>query len=243
MDKVTSVWTEANTWQMGEPAGAPSGVTCPDVTTYGSQTPAPPLPYVITGMGALVQDWVTNPGSNYGVKFYSAQNINFRFASSESTTSQYCPALEITYTTGGGGGGDTTPPTATISSPSSGPATSSPLTVTGTASDAGGISQVTWTNGLTGQNGTATGTTTWTATIPLAAGTNDITISVTDSAGNTSTQTLSMTFAGAGPTPTPAAAGGKKEHDSCGLGTVTPVGTPLLWLAGALVLLVLVRRR
>ena len=242
MDKATSAWTEAQTWQLGEPAGAPSGVTCPDVTTYGSQTPAPPLPYVITGMGPLVQDWVSNPTGNHGVKFYCSQNINFRFSSSESTTSQYCPALEITYTTGGGGGGDTTPPTMSIGSPSSGPAASSPLTVTGTSSDAGGISQVTWSNGLTGQNGTATGTTTWTATIPLAAGTNDITITVTDSGGNTTTQTLSMTFAGAGATPAAGSSGGG-GHKSCGLGSVSPGGSPLLWLALVPALLVLIRRR
>ncbi len=242
MDKVTSAWTETHTWQMGEPAGAPSGVTCPDVTGYGSQTPAPPLLYVINGMGPLVQSWVSSAATNHGVKFYSTQNINFRFGSSESTTSQYCPALEITYTTGGGGGGDTTPPTMTIGSPSSsGPAASSPLTVTGTASDAGGVSQVTWSNALTGQTGTATGTTTWTATIPLAAGTNDITITVIDSAGNPTTQTLSMTLGGGGATPV--GGGSKSDHDSCGLGTASPVGAPVLWLAVALGLLALIRRR
>jgi hypothetical protein len=245
MDKVTSPWTEAQTWQMGEPTGAPSAVTCPDVTTYGSQTPAPPLPYVITGMGPLVQSWVTSPAGNHGVKFYCNQNINFRFLSSESGLSQYYPALEVTYTTGGGGGGDTTPPTVSISSPSSGPAASSPLTVTGTASDTGGVSQVTWSNALTGQNGTATGTTAWTATIPLASGTNDITITVADSAGNTQTSTLSMTMAGPGPGPTPApvGGGGGGDDDKCGIGTVSPAGGGLPWLAAALVLLALIRRR
>jgi hypothetical protein len=248
MDKVTSAWADTHTWSMGIPAGAASGVTCPTVAGY-TGAPNPPEFYTITGMGPLVQGWITTPAGNLGLKFSTAANLNIRFASSEYGFPQYRPALEVIYTTAGGGG-DTTPPTMTISSPSSGPASSSPLTVSGTASDSGGVSQVTWSNALTGQSGTATGTTSWTADIPLASGTNDITITVTDAAGNPTSTVLSMTYAGPGPTPTPTptpttpAAGGKKSHERCGIGTVG--GEPAtLGLAGlaALLLALAVRRK
>lgn len=238
LEKVTSAWNDAHTWSMGVPAGAPSGVTTPSVAGY-TLTPATPEVWVVTGMGSLAQDWITNPGNNLGMKLSCASNLNFRLASSEYGLMQYRPELEVVYTTPGGGG-DTTPPTLSITSPSSGPAASSPLVVTGTASDAGGVTQVTWSNALTGQSGTATGTTSWTASIPLAPGTNDITISVTDSSGNTTTTLLSMTFAGG---PSAASSGGGKDDKACGFGAVSPFGTPVLWIALALSLLALARRR
>jgi hypothetical protein len=197
-----------------------------------SDNPANPEPWVIvTGMDALVQGWVATPSSNLGMKLSCMSNLNLILASSDHPTLQYRPALEVTYTTGGGSGADTTPPTLTIASPSSGPASSSPLTVTGTASDAGGISQVTWSNALTGQSGTATGTTSWTAKVPLAPGSNDITITVTDLAGNPATSTLTMTFAGPGHKKS-GGGGGK----TCGLGTTgaTSFGWGLLALGMAL---------
>lgn len=75
------------------------------------------------------------------------------------------------------------------------------LTLTGTASDAGrgdsGVKAVT-VNGIPVENGTADadGTASWEATVPLAPGTNAITVSATDNAPspNTSRQTLSITY-------------------------------------------------
>jgi hypothetical protein len=243
LDKVTSPWSDTDTWSMGVPAGAASGVTCPTVAGY-TGAPNPPEPYVITGMGSLVQGWITTPGSNQGLKLTTAANLNMRFASSEYAFPQYRPALEIIYTTGGPA--DTTPPTMTITSPSSGPAASSPLTVTGTASDSGGVSQVTWSNALTGQSGTATGTANWTASIPLAPGTNDITITVTDAAGNVTTSLLSMTFAGGSVTPpvTPSGGGGGGSHKRCGMASISGGPGSLAVLSIALLsLLLLLRRR
>jgi hypothetical protein len=244
LGKVTAAWTDSITWSMGVPPTAPSGVTCPGVASY-TLAPTTPEIYVISGMGPLVQGWVSSPGSNFGLMLSTTSNLNMRFASSEYGTAQYRPALEVVYTTGGGGG-DTTPPTMSITSPSSGPASSSPLTVTGTAADASGISQVTWSNALTGQSGTATGTTSWTAVIPLAAGTNTITISVTDSAGNTTTSVLSMTYAGSpapGPSPTTPTSSGSKSHKRCGFATVSDgPGMPGLGLAALLLVLALRRK-
>ena|ERR1041385_1544098 len=82
----------------------------------------------------------------------------------------------------------TTPTTATTYA-----TTVSPLTVGGTASDNVGVTQVTWTNAA-GGSGTATGTTTWSASVPLTLGTNQITVTVHDAAGNTGTDTLTVTL-------------------------------------------------
>src|SRR4029079_10418085 len=53
-------------------------------------------------------------------------------------------------------------PTVTVTSPPS-TTTSSPLIVAGTASGSAPITQVTWSNSATGDSGSATGPTTWTA--------------------------------------------------------------------------------
>jgi large repetitive protein len=89
---------------------------------------------------------------------------------------------------------DTTPPTVAITSPTSNPnyATSlATLNIGGTATDAGGVTEVTWANDR-GGSGTATGTTSWSTTVPLATGTNVITVTARDAAGNTSQATLTV---------------------------------------------------
>src|SRR3989442_1625351 len=215
LDKVLSAWTDSWTGSMGVPTTAASGVTCPSVASY-TLAPTTPEAFVVTGMDALVQGWVTNPSNNNGFMLSTSSNLNIRFASSEYATAQYRPALEVTYTTSGGG--DTTPPTVTTTAP---PATSStsPITVSGTASDNVGIAQVTWSNGATGANGVATGTTSWTASIPLASGANTITITAVDAAGNPTTTTFTVTYTGGAAT-TAAAGGGGGGHKTCGIGAV-----------------------
>src|SRR5439155_10396239 len=96
-------------------------------------------------------------------------------------------------------GVDITQPTVTITSPTSNPtystATSS-LTIGGTASDALGVTQVTWANNR-GGSGTATGTTSWSASgIVLQSGSNVLTVTARDAAGNTASDTLTVTFTG-----------------------------------------------
>jgi hypothetical protein len=100
--------------------------------------------------------------------------------SSDSITVTYTPA-------------DTTPPTLSVTAPPAS-TTSSPLTVSGSSSDSGGVSSVTWSNAATGGSGTATGTTSWSASIPLAAGSNAITITVHDAAGNTTNSSFNVTY-------------------------------------------------
>jgi hypothetical protein len=72
-------------------------------------------------------------------------------------------------------------------------ATTSSIAVSGTASDDTGVTQVTWTNNR-GGSGTAAGTTAWSAaSVPLLGGSNIITITARDSAGNVATDVLTVT--------------------------------------------------
>lgn len=117
-----------------------------------------------------------------------------------------------------------TGPTVTFSSPPPSTTSTSPLVVSGTASG-GTITGVTWINAATGQSGTASGTSTWTATIPLAAGANGITITVYDSSGNSTAQSFTVTY-------TPGGAGG--GGGSSGGGGCGALGLEAVLLAAAL---------
>jgi hypothetical protein len=78
----------------------------------------------------------------------------------------------------------------------------SPIALSGTASSPLGISSVTWSNDLTGTTGTATGTTSWDALVPLGLGSNPIHMTATDVLGATATATLAVTYPAANPPPT-----------------------------------------
>lgn len=65
------------------------------------------------------------------------------------------------------------------------------IRVAGTASDNTGLDRVVWTLGS--RSGTAAGTRTWSASIPLATGMNNIVIRAYDAAGNSSWRSLSVT--------------------------------------------------
>jgi hypothetical protein len=94
------------------------------------------------------------------------------------------------------GEGDTTAPTISITSPTSSPTMStstSPLTISGSASDAVGVTSVTWANSA-GGSGTATGTTSWSFSASLTEGSNVVTVTAHDAAGNTGTDTLTITY-------------------------------------------------
>src|SRR5213593_3111302 len=94
-------------------------------------------------------------------------------------------------------GADDKPPKVTITAPTSSPTfttNTSPLTIGGSASDNVGVTQVTWSNSR-GGSGTATGTTSWSAGgITLQSGTNVLSVTARDAAGNTRTDTLTVTY-------------------------------------------------
>src|SRR5947207_4405807 len=92
---------------------------------------------------------------------------------------------------------DITKPTVAITTPTASPtytASSSALTLGGTAADAVGVTQVAWANSR-GGSGTATGTTSWSASgIVLQDGPDGLTMTAREAAGNLATRTLTVTF-------------------------------------------------
>src|SRR5262249_49753704 len=89
---------------------------------------------------------------------------------------------------------DTTPPSLTISAPSGSTISTSASLIlfSGTASDNVGVAAVTWLTN-TGGSGIANGTSVWSATIPLIAGSNTIVIRAADAAGNVSWRSAVVT--------------------------------------------------
>ena len=134
-------------------------------------------------------------GSASGTTSWSVNNISLASGANTITVTAYDAAgnhsaatLTVTYTPS-----DTIPPTVSISSPTSGQAfTTSPVSVSGTATDPGtpssGVSQVqVQVNSTSGTWLTASGTTSWSASASLNSGANTIYVRSQDGAGNYST--------------------------------------------------------
>jgi Matrixin/Glucodextranase, domain B len=83
------------------------------------------------------------------------------------------------------GNPDRTPPALAISWPGSSIVSTfdSSITISGTASDTTGVVAVRWSTS-TGNSGTASGTTSWSAAVPLLVGDNVVTVRAYDAAGN-----------------------------------------------------------
>lgn len=98
---------------------------------------------------------------------------------------------------------DTTAPQISVSSPTTGNSyatDTATIAVSGTASDNSGVVRVTWNNDR-GGSGTASGTSTWTASgIQLSEGENTLTFSAEDASGNVGRYTLSVTRTVSDPT-------------------------------------------
>ena len=158
----------------------------------------------VSGSASVAAPFSIASGSPFTLSGAGAtQAVKVRFTPTTTTT----VSTTLTFTAGGGtisaivtgsvAGAETTPPTVTISSPTSSPtytATGSSLTLQGTASDNVGVSQVTWVNSR-GGSGTATGTSSWTASaIALQLGSNVLAVTARDAAGNTKTASLTVTL-------------------------------------------------
>ena len=89
---------------------------------------------------------------------------------------------------------------------------------------------MTWFNAATGQSGTATGTTSWSASIGLSVGANPITVSAFDAAGNSSTAAITVYFTIPTPPALPEPASGGSHKRACG-GSAGASGANALWLA------------
>jgi hypothetical protein len=99
---------------------------------------------------------------------------------------------------------DTTAPSVIISSPTTANSyctPASPLGLGGTASDNVGVTSITWMNAASNTWGLVTGTTSWTASVPLLPGGNVITIQAVDAAGNKGTDSITAAWNPADQTP------------------------------------------
>jgi len=213
LQKVTSTWDNKTRWNTA-PSVTATTVTCPPVDSL-TNDPVVPEMYAITGLETLVQGWIASPATNFGIMLSCATSLNLKFASSEypdpaDTTifSPYRPELEVTYTTPT----PPPPPTVTVTSPPS-TATTTPIAVSGTAgaTSPATLTQVTWQNVTSGQSGTASGTTSWTANISLIHGNNLIRVTATDSLGGTASTSFTVSL------PSTKKAGGS-DNKLCGLG-------------------------
>ncbi len=135
--------------------------------------------------------------------------------------------------------GDSTPPVLNVVSPSASPfsTTSELLVVSGDATDDVGVAAVTWSNAATGGSGTASGTSTWSAPIALAAGSNEVTLTALDGAGNATLRVLTLVYAAAAPAPGRDNSNGDGGvNDSCGATAGPEVPWAGLLLLAALLL-------
>ena len=106
-------------------------------------------------------------------------------------------AQSFTWSVASSSTADTTSPSVSITGPTSAAtytSSASSVLLSGTATDNVGVSAVTWANDR-GGSGTATGTTGWSApSIALQVGTNVITVTARDAAGNRGTDVLTVTY-------------------------------------------------
>jgi hypothetical protein len=112
---------------------------------------------------------------------------------SDSAGNSSSDILTVTYTPP-----DITVPLVAIASPTNSTTystTTSTITLSGTASDNIGVTSVAWANSANGTSGTATGTTSWsTPAISLIQGSNTLTVTASDSAGNKASATSTVTY-------------------------------------------------
>ena len=195
--------TSAPTISILGPTSASSYDTTSSVVTLGGTSS--------DNMGVTAVTWASNRGGSgfsSGTTNWSVPSVSLQGGSNVITMTAQDAAgnkgtavLTVNYTVP-----DTTLPVVTITGPTSADtyATNSPsFSIGGTASDNVGVTQVTWQNSL-GGSGTATGTTTWSAAMTLQLGTNVITVTARDAAGNPATDVLSVTYSAPPPPPSPA---------------------------------------
>lgn len=119
---------------------------------------------------------------------------------------------------------DTTGPAVSITMPTAQPThitSMTPVSLGGTASDASGVTEVTWGSDL-GGSGTASGTDSWNAAgIGLQNGDNLLTVTARDAAGNTGADSLTVTYAPPGDLTAPAASLTAPASGATVSGTIT----------------------
>jgi hypothetical protein len=180
------------------------GITSPtSASTYSTTSTSMPLGGTASdNVGVTQVTWVNDRGGNgvaSGTTNWSVSSVPLVTGTNTITVQARDAAgnlandvLTVTRSTTTT---DTTAPTVSITGPTSASTYTTretSITVSGTSADGVGVTQVSWTNAAGGA-GTATGTTSWSVTIPLQRGTNAITITARDAAGNLGVATLTVT--------------------------------------------------
>jgi hypothetical protein len=191
-------------------------------------TATQPWVNVFAGSGTIA------PGATWNVI------VSFTAAANSLAAGTYSDTVTFTNTSNGSGNttrsvslvvgssSDTTPPSISIVNPAppSATASSSPASVSGTASDNVGVTSISWSNAEALQSGTVPGGTSWSAFVPLVSGTNTITVTAHDAGGNSTSATIVISMGAGGPAPV-APAGKKKKDDSCFGSVAVPGSHPL----------------
>jgi len=245
--------TPATGFSASGPAGGPFS---PSQQVYTvNNTGTAPLSFTATA----TQPWVNvfagsstlAPGASWSVV------ISFTAAANSLAAGNYTDTVTFTNTTNAAGNttrpvnlvvgssSDTTPPTIAITNPAppSATASSSPLTISGTASDNVGVASISWTNAEALQSGTAPGGSSWSVNMPLVSGTNTITITAHDAGGNSASATIVVTMGGSSGTPASSGGGGGKSHHCLGATAVAGGNTMALLILGTLLAGIALLRR
>lgn len=184
------------------PSGSPLALTVNGVASTTTASSVSLSGVAAGGAGAISVMWSSSGGAS-GVAAGSASawsianialsvGVNTIVVTASSGGSQVSKSVIVTRQTvsstgpgTGGGGTDTTPPGLAITSPSSATmsTTAASVTIAGTASDNVGVALVSWATNF-GAAGIASGTTAWSAVIPLIVGNNSVTVRAADAAGN-----------------------------------------------------------
>lgn len=152
------------------------------------------------GTGAIAITWTAGSASGVATGTAAAWSVNVALAMGANnvtvtaTASGASVSKSFTITRTAENNGDKTAPTVTLTSPSTGTATTAAATfaLRGTANDNKGVTSITWATNF-GASGTASGTTSWSASIPLLKGANTVTVRAFDAAGNSSWRTAVIT--------------------------------------------------
>lgn len=151
----------------------------------------------------------TTSWSKSGVSLASEGNNTITAIATDNASQASSPASITVYR-------DTTAPSVSISSPAEGTVTSSSTaTISGTASDNSGGSGLSSVSSSTGSS--VSGTSSWSTTVNLSSGSNTITITATDCAGNTATQSVGIVYQSGG-------GGGDTDTVTKSITVVTPNG-------------------
>jgi len=176
--------TMTTSWHMVYLRGTASGSNEVTSVTWCNSLGGSGMTYMNPQWGGASVTWQ----SRGNVLLYSGVNV-ITATAHDATGNTASDTLTVIY--------DVTPPTCEITSPVEDPYISSvaSVSVAGVASDNVAVASVSWFNAANGASATATGTTSWTVSeIPLAYGSNAITVTSHDSAGYACSDTITVIF-------------------------------------------------